>query len=165
MRTQGQQISANPRTEDSNSSWAVTEALWKVPGPEPPANLLLAATHSVPATQSAPPGGKLHTIRPSQTVPRGALYNHNVFWKSSRLAPLFHREESRGLETHVPCPRSLQPEDLQSLAASSHKLNANQVVSARYLSTPTLPLAVTRTTKDPAGGSGAPRRAKVGKIL
>lgn len=65
----------------------------------------------------------------------------------------------------MPCPRSLQPEDLQPPAASARKLIANQVVSARCLNNPTLPLAVTRTTKDPASGLGALRHAKAGEIL
>lgn len=60
---------------------------------------------------------------------------------------------------------SLHPEALQPLACSSHKLNANQVVSAPYLSMPTLPLVVPRTTKTQPGEIGAPRRAKAGKIL
>lgn len=125
-----------------------------MPGSPPPAKLPdRLASYSAPEVQ-------LHTTRPSSSLqgrpdvaPLSTLQPERIL-EALPPRPLTLQGRKQEVRAHAPCPRSLHPEALQPLAAGSHKLNANQVVSAPYLSMPTLPLVVPRTTKDPAGEIG-----------
>lgn len=107
-------VKKSPDTRNhSHSSWAIAEGLWRVPGWQPP---LTSCPRS--ASQSAPPGHKLHTaLRIPPKRPRHCPSERFAPGKSSGGhpdSPPDVTNKETGLETQVPGPRSLQHEDLQA---------------------------------------------------